>query len=89
MRQQQQQQWSSEPALKLELEQAQIIRARVELGLLDLGLESGSGLGILDFRAQIHFASFIINHFCATFGYRALTGLIKSRAWDFLGIGLM
>ena len=35
------------------------------------GLVSGSGLGILDLLAQIHYAYFIKNPFCAFFGYRA------------------
>ena len=53
-------------------------RAWVGLGLRNTWLSGSDSL-----------CFFIINHFCATFGYRALTGLIKSRAWAFLGIGLM
>ena len=54
---------------------------------LSFGLESGSGSRILNFRAQISLGHYIIYQFFATFGYRALSGLAKARA--FPGFELM
>ena len=62
---------------------------RARARALGFGLESGSGLGIFYFWAQIIEAYSIKSHSCATFGYRALSGFIKSRARAFSSFGLM
>ena len=49
---------------------------------------SGSGLTNISFRAQKSLTQYIKNQFCTAFGYRALSGLAKTWARAFLGLGL-